>query len=470
MADLLDAYDTDGRPAVEVGDRIRAKIVSIGREHVFVDTGTKLDGVIERAELSGEDGSLPYEVGDTIEAFVVSKRGGEIRLSKAVSGIGGLTVLREAREKGMPVEGKVLEVLKGGYRVEVLKHRAFCPFSQMDLSRVEDPSAHVGKTYSFLITELADDGDDIVLSRRALLEKEREEARASFFETIREGDIMTGTVKRIMPYGALVEIAQNIEGMVHVSEMSWSRILSPEDILHPGEKVTVKVLAVEADEGSSRRRISLSMKQVSEDPWASVEARFRPQEKLRGHVTRIADYGAFVEIAPGIEGLVHISEMSYTKRVKRPSDLVRVGDEVDVMIKEISPDQRRISLSMKDAEGDPWIGAHDRYPVGRVVEGVLERKERFGLFVRIEPGITGLLPKSVIDRFPDAQALDRLREGDPVTVTIERLDVEQRRVSLAPADSCDGGDWKTFAPEGPSGPLGTLGDKLRKALDRKNKD
>ncbi|HWR67836.1 MAG TPA: 30S ribosomal protein S1 [Desulfomonilia bacterium] len=470
MAELLDAYDKEQRGSIQVGDRIRGRIISIGRDHIFVDTGHKLDGVIERAELANEDGTIPFALGDTIDAFVMSKKGGEIRLSKAISGIGGLTILQEAQEKAVPVEGKVLEQVKGGYRVEVVKRRAFCPFSQMDLFRVEDANMHVGKTYLFLITEIEEDGNNIIVSRRTMLEQERAAAKEAFFDSMEVGNVLEGTVSRIMPYGALVELAERIEGMVHVSEMSWSRILSPEDILHIGEKVTVKVLSVEDDEKTGRKRISLSMRQVGDDPWNSVLNLFKPGDRLRAKVTRIADFGVFVEIAPGIEGLVHISEMSYTKRVKKPEDLVSVADEVDVMIRDISPESRRISLSMKEAEGDPWIGIAQRYRPEQVVTGVLEKKERFGYFVRLEPGVTGLLPKSVMAQHHDAANLDKLREGDAITVTIDRVDPEQRKISLAPGDRNDEGDWTKFTRSGEAkGSFSSLGDKLQKAMDKRKK-
>jgi small subunit ribosomal protein S1 len=470
FADLLKSYDEEQRDSIQVGDRLRGKIISIGKEHIFVDTGFKVDGVIERSEFLDEAGNLPYSVGDTIDAFVMSRRGGEIRLSKAISGIGSLSILQEAHEKAVPIEGKVLEQVKGGYRVEVVKRKAFCPFSQMDLFRIEDTSIHIGKTYLFLITELEEDGDNIILSRKALLEQEQTKVREAFFERMEVGAVLEGIVSRLMPYGALVTLASGIEGMVHVSEMSWSRILSPEDILHIGEKITVKVLSIEEDPKAGRKRISLSMKQVADDPWNSVLNRFKPGERLRAKVTRIAEFGVFVEIAQGIEGLVHISEMSYKKRVKKPQDMVSVGDEVDVMIKDISPESRRISLSMKEAEGDPWIGIQDRYPPEKVVEGIIEKKERFGYFVRIEPGITGLLPKSVMAQHYDASALDKLREGDAVTVTIERVDAEQRKISLSPGNKGEEGDWTRFTQAGDNkGSFSSLGDKLQKALDTKDK-
>ena len=470
FADLLKSYEEEQRDSIQVGDRLKGKIISIGREHIFVDTGFKVDGVIERTELADEEGNLPFEVGDTIDAFVMSRRGGEIRLSKAISGIGGLTILEEAKEKAVPIEGKVLEQVKGGYRVEVVKRKAFCPFSQMDLYRIEDNSVHIGKTYLFLITEMEEDGGNIILSRRTLLEQEQARIREDFFNRMEVGAVLEGTVSRLMPYGALVTLTEGIEGMVHVSEMSWARTLSPEDILHIGEKITVKVLAIEEDQKAGRKRISLSMKQVGDDPWTSVLTRFKPGDRLRAKVTRIAEFGVFVEIAEGLEGLVHISEMSYKKRVKRPQDMVSTGDDVDVMIKDISPESKRISLSMKEAEGDPWIGITEKYRPEQVLEGIIEKKERFGYFVRLEPGVTGLLPKSVMAQHHDAANLDKLHEGDAVTVTVDKVDPDQRRISLAPGDRNDEGDWTKFTRSGDvKGSITSLGDKLQKALDKKKK-
>jgi small subunit ribosomal protein S1 len=468
FSDLLDSYQNEGRVNIQVGDRIRGKIISIGKENIFIDTGFKVDGIVEREELADENGDLPYSEGDTIDLFVVSRKGGEIRLSRAISGVGGLSLLEDAYENAIPVEGKVLEECKGGFRVEVVKRKAFCPLSQMDATRIEDPALYVGKTYQFLITEFEEDGNNIVLSRRGLLEEEQAKARTSFFDQLEIGSLIEGKVSRIMPYGAMVELSEGIEGMIHVSEMSWARTLNPGDIVHIGEMLKVKVLGIEEDTKAGRKRISLSMKQVEEDPWNSVSERFKPGDKLRGKVTRSAEFGVFVEIESGIEGLVHISEMSYKKRVKKPEELVSVGDIVDVMVKEINTLSRRISLSMKDAEGDPWIAINEKYRIEQVVEGTVERKERYGYFVTLEPGITGLLPRSKIASSYAAQEIEKKREGEGITVCIEEIDPETRRITLAPGDFHEGGDWKGFASDS-SKTFGSLGDKLKSAIDTKNK-
>jgi small subunit ribosomal protein S1 len=468
FSELLESSYKKERGPIQVGDRVRGKIISIGRENIFVDTGYKVDGVVERAELAEEDGNLPYQEGDTIDLYVVSRKGGEIRLSRAISSIGGIAILEDAHEKAIPVEGKVLEECKGGFRVEVVKRKAFCPFSQMDISRIEDASRYIGKTFTFIITDFEEEGNNIVLSRRKILEEEQAKTRTAFYEVLETGTIIAGTVSRIMPYGVMLEIADGIEGMIHVSEMSWSRTLNPGDIVHIGEVLSVRVLGIEDDGKTGRRRISLSMKQVEEDPWSSVQTRFKPGDKIQGKVTRLAVFGVFVEIEPGIEGLVHVSEMSYTKRIHKPEEIVSVGDTVDVLIKDIDPVSRRISLSMKEAEGDPWISIKEKYPIGKVAEGTVEKKERYGYFVNLEPGITGLLPKSKIASSSDASDIEKKREGDRITVCIEEIDPAGRRITLAPGDFHDRDDWKGFASDSP-GAFGSLGDKLQTALDTKKK-
>lgn len=469
FSELLKASYDDSPGSIQVGDRIKGKVISIGKEHIFVDTGFKVDGIVERSELADEEGNLPCGEGDVLDLFVVSRRGGEIKLSRAISGIGGLTILEDAHEKSIPIEGKVLEQCKGGFRVEVVKRKAFCPISQMDIVHIENPEKYVGNTYLFVITEFEEEGKNIVLSRRTILEEEQRKAKTAFYDTVEAGAVLEGSVSKIMPYGALVELSSGIDGMVHVSEMSWSRTLDPNDIVHLGERIKVKVLGIEEGQKAGRKRISLSMKQVEDDPWNSVLTWFKPGDKLKGKVTRCAEFGAFVELTPGIEGLVHISEMSYKTRVKKPQDMVSTGDEVDVMIKEIDPQARKISLSMKDAEGDPWIGIKDRYKPDQAVEGILEKKERFGYFVRLEPGITGLLPKSRISQHHDAANLEKKHEGEAITVTIESIDTEQRKISLSPGDKNEEGEWKGFASSGGSTSFGSLAAKLKSAMDSKKK-
>jgi len=466
MADLLDSYSPEEGSSIQVGDKISGKIISIGRESIFVDTGHKIDGVVDAQELMDENGELPYAIGDTVELYVVSLRGGEIKLSHAISGIGGLNMLQDAYDNAIPIEGRVSETIKGGFSVEVMKRRAFCPISQIDTVYVEHPEDYVGKTLHFLITELEENAKNIVISRRVLLEQEQEKAKITFFETLPIGSVHQGRVSNIMPYGAFIELIPGVEGMVHISEISWARLASPDEILNTGDMVTVKVIDIQTNEATGEKKLSLSMKQIEADPWETINQRLKFGDKVHGKVTRCMDYGCFVEIEPGIEGLVHISEMSYTQRVNKPQDLVNQGDIVDVMIKEIDPDKKRVSLSMKDAEGDPWIDVAEKYHVEQAVQGTIEKKEQFGIFITLESGITGLLPKSRINRYHDPAAIEKMHEGEPITVVIEEIDAAQRRITLAPGDSRDEGDWRTFSKDS-SQPVSSLAEKFQQAMNKK---
>ena len=466
FAEMLDAYSPRADVEISIGDKICGKIVSIGRDAVFVDTGTKIDGIVDKAELLDDDQQLTLAEGDELELYVVALSDEEIKLSKAVSGIGGLNMLQEAHERQIPVEGKVMETCKGGFQVELLQRKAFCPISQMDISYIEEGSEYVGQTFTFLILQFEERGRNIVVSRRALLARQQEKVRKKFYETLSVDSVMDGTVSRIMPYGAFVHLADGVEGMVHISELCWSKTAAPESVAAVGDTVRVKVIGIEPGSNPGILKIALSMKQLTEDPWLRVDENFHEGDKLRGVVTRLAHFGAFVEVAPGIEGLVHISEMSYKKRVMKPEDVVTPGQAVSVMVKQVDADKRRLSLSMRDAEGDPWIDVAEKYSVGQALEGRLEKKEKFGYFVNLEPGVTGLLPKSNLARLQGAPQIEKLKSGDAIPVIIEAVNVPERRITLAPGNTADERNWQTFSG-GSRSSLGSLGEKLQNALDRK---
>ena len=469
FAEMLDDYSPGPDAEVGIGDKIRGKIVSIGRDSVFIDTGTKIDGVVDKGELLDKDGQLALQEGDILELYIVALSEEEIKLSKAVSGIGGLHMLSEAYEKAVPVAGKILETCKGGLRVEVLQRTAFCPISQVDINFVEDPADYVGKTFDFLITTFEENGRNIVISRRALLAREQEKARKAFYETLSIGNIMDGTVTRMMPFGAFVKLSEGVEGMVHVSELSWSKTAKPETLVKVADVVQVKVINIEPDNKRGLLKIGLSMKQLHQDPWESAGEKFHEGQKILGIVTRCANFGAFVEVAAGIEGLVHISEMSYKKRVLKPEDEVSVGETVSVLIKEVDLEKRRLSLSIRDAEGDPWVDVSEKYTAGQVLEGILEKKESFGYFITLEPGITGLLPKSNIRRLSEPGVVEKLKEGASIPVLIESINPGERKITLAPGNAADEQNWQTFADSSKSS-MGSLGEKLQHALSKKKSD
>jgi small subunit ribosomal protein S1 len=412
---------------------------------------------------------LALQEGDILELYVVALSEEEIKLSKAVSGIGGLHLLKEAYEKAVPVEGKILETCKGGLRVEVLQRKAFCPISQMGLEFVEDPADYVGKTFDFLITTLEDNGKNIVVSRRALLAREQEKARKAFYDILSVGNVMNGTVTRIMPFGAFVKLAEGVEGMVHVSELSWSRTAESETLVKVGDSVQVKVIRIEPDKKPGLLKIGLSLKQLIEDPWGSAGENFHEGQKILGTVTRCTNFGVFVEVAAGIEGLVHISEMSYKKRVLKPEDEVSIGETVSVLIKEVDPEKRRLSLSIRDAEGDPWVDVSEKYAAGQALEGILEKKENFGYFITLEPGITGLLPKSNIRRLSEPAVVEKLKEGDLIPVLIESINPAERKITLVAGNAADEQNWQTFS-ESSNSAMGSLGEKLQYALSKKKSD
>ena len=467
FAELLESYESGMKDDVRVGDKIRGRIISISDNAVFVDTGTKADGVVEAEELLDDEGRLPYAVGDELELYVVAADESEIRLSKAIAGIGGLNMLRDAHDNKIPIEGRVQQVIKGGLQVEVLKRRAFCPISQIDTVYVEKPEAYVGNTYQFLIKRLTEGGRNIVLSRRDLLEAEQKKARDAFLKDLEPDQVFTGRVTRVMPYGAFVELVPGVEGMVHISELSWRRLDTPEDAVKPGDEIQVMVLRIEP--GEKQKKIALSVKKVLGDPWDTIHDQLKAGQKITGKVTRCAKFGAFVEVLPGIEGLVHISEMSYTQRVHKPEDIVQPGQQIPVVVKEIDAVKRRVGLSIRDAAGDPWLEAPSKYKSGQTVEGTVENRESFGLFISLEPGIVGLLPKSEINRSPQASQVDKLKPGDTLTVAVDTVNGNDRKISLKLTDRQDEGNWREFAAEPDNGnaALGDLGEKLASALKNK---
>lgn len=508
FAEMMESQDAEpAGPAIKSGDKVTGKVISVTETSVFLDVGAKVDGVVDAAELKGEDGQVTVAEGDELELYVVSATAGSITLSKALSGKGAgsaaMAALEEAYANKVPVEGTVKSTNKGGFEVRIMGKRAFCPYSQMELGPVENPEAMVNETYPFLIIKF-EDGKNIVLSRKELLMRERQETAEKFMEELQPGAVLEGTIKSLAQYGVFVELAPGVSGLVHISEMAWSRVDKAEDVVAPGQQVKVKILSVEPGKKKGQIKVSLSMKQAEADPWTTVAERFNPGDKVSGKVLRLADFGAFVEIAPGIEGLVHVSEMSYARRINKPSDVVSVGDEVQVAIKDLDVDRKRLALSIKDAAGDPWAEVPTKYAVGSLVTGTMEKREQFGIFINLEPGVTGLLPKSKIARAEDPSVFDGVNPGDQITVKVEEMDTQARKLTLGPEKSVEGGDWQQYggprgrsddfggdfgggrggrgfgggggrrrdeAPKktvvGDEGGFGSLGDKLQEALKKK---
>lgn len=456
---------------LEPGQRVSVRIVAVTADTVFVSTGSKVDGIVDREELE-VDGELPYQTGDMLDLYVVTVSPQEVKLSRILRGAGSLNALEEAREAGLPVEGRVTGQVKGGYAVDIMKRRAFCPVSQIDLRPLEDPESPVGKMYPFLITRLEKSGRNIVVSRRLLLEREQAENIEALLEDLHEGDVREGVITRLAPFGAFVELAPGVEGLAHLSELSWSRVAQADEAVSVGDRVRVKIMGIA--KGDKGVRISLSLKAVTDDPWKDAAARLPVGELTSGKVTRLAPFGAFVEVLPGVEGLVHLSELSYEKRVMKAEEIVTPGEIVNVKIKEVEPEKRRISLSLRDAAGNPWDNVRETLPLGADITGTVEKRAPFGLFVTLSPGITGLLPNAVIQASPARRNLERLNPGDPVAVRVRALDEQARRISLAPAGEEDSGveekDWARHArKEAPAPAMGALGLALQAAMKGKGR-
>jgi small subunit ribosomal protein S1 len=372
----------------------------------------------------------------------------------------------------LPLEGKVAEVVNGGFRVLIKGKLAFCPISQMDTKRIETPDEYLGRKLEFRITKFEEGGRNIVVSRRKLLDEQAADSAGSFASEKKAGDIVRGRVARLEKFGAFIELAPGIDGLAHISELAWSRVNDPAEVLTVGQEVSAKILKIETAPdprgGASRMRVSLSIKQAGAEPWDNLPGELRAGQVVPGKVTRLAKFGAFVELTPGIEGLVPLSEMSYTQRVMSADEIVKEGEQILVMIKDVNPETKRVGLSIKDAGSDPWALVAQKFPVGGIFQGKVTRREGYGLFVQLEDGITGLLPKTkASEEFP----FDKVKINDLITVQVAEIRREERRISLQPPGDPSADDWKGYvAPAASSGGgFGTLGDKLKAALDPKKK-
>ena len=403
----------------EQGELLRGQVVSISGDDAFVSYGGPSEAVMDSAELEGLD------VGDMVEGTVV-KTSPEIRISRKMArGKASLELLRGMFENRVPVEGKVSARNKGGFDVNVGGLRAFCPLSQIALGKIDNPDQFVGQTYEFRVTELSDDGRRIVVSRAALM-KEAASARAEETrKAIVPGAELTGTIKTITPFGAFVDLG-GIDGLLHVSEMSRRRVNNPNEVVAVGQQVNVKVIKVE----NGGKRISLSMKDQEPDPWSDVADRYPAGTQFTGRIVRSTDFGLFVEIEPGVDGLVHYSQLPFGVKQGDPS--IVIGTSVTGWVREVDPSKKRLSLSLREiAVSDPWESAQQKYPVGKVIEGVVDHGAAPGIFVQIEPGLTGLIPSSEISVAPGADPSRAYEAGEKVVVRVMSVDPQRKRISLS---------------------------------------
>jgi small subunit ribosomal protein S1 len=444
--ETMEYWFNRGVSDVEEGEVVRGRVVEVRDSEVLVDIGYKSEGTIAIEEFR-HAGSLP-KVGEEIEVYLESKEDNEglIVLSKdKADKIKVWDQIGKAHDSGTPVEGRVAEVVKGGLAVDV-GVRAFLPGSQVDLRPVKNLGAMVGQSIRAKVIKLNRRRGNVVLSRRAVLEEEREEKKKHTLSVLAEGMVLTGTVKNLTDYGAFIDLG-GIDGLLHVTDMSWGRVGHPSEIFQIGDQVEVVVLHFDRDTG----RVSLGYKQKSSDPWANVDARYPVGAKVSGRIVSLTNYGAFVELEPGVEGLVHVSEMSWTRRVRHPSKLVNVGDTVEVMVLEVNKATKRISLGMKQVESDPWATIQERYQPGMRVEGKVRNLTDFGAFVELEPGVDGLLHISDMSWTRNiGHPSELLKKGQPIETQILNVDRENKRISLG-LKQIQPDPWTTVAQRYPMG-------------------
>src|SRR6266403_1248750 len=411
---------------IEEGEVVRGRVVEVRDSEVLVDIGYKSEGTIAIEEFR-HAGTLP-KVGEEIEVYLESKEDSEglIVLSKdKADKIKVWDAISKSHDSGTPVEGKVVEVVKGGLSVDV-GVRAFLPGSQVDLRPVKNLAAMVGQTIRAKVIKLNRRRGNVVLSRRAVLEEEREEKKKHTLSVLAEGMVLTGTVKNLTDYGAFIDLG-GIDGLLHVTDMSWGRVGHPSELFQVGDQIDVVVLKYDP----ATERVSLGHKQLITDPWANVMERYPVGARMGGKVVSLTDYGAFVELEAGVEGLIHVSEMSWSKRVKHPSKILNVGDTVDAMVLGVDPTARRISLGIKQVETNPWHDLTDKYPVGSKITGKVRNLTEFGAFVEVEDDIDGLIHISDMSwskriKHPS----EVLKKGDVVEAMVLNIDDENQRLSL----------------------------------------
>ena len=453
----------------ERGQTIEGTIVAFGPDVAFVSVGGKSEAQIDLAELKDADGDVEVSVGDRIQAMVISTSGGIVLSRRGVRNAATQRELEDAYRAGLAVEGKVEKGVKGGYEVRIARERAFCPLSQIDIVRTADPAVHEGKLYTFRIIEYKEGGKTIVLSRRKYLEEEQRANAAAVRKSIVPGAVITGRVASVLDFGAFVDLGGGIQGLLHVSEMSWSRATTPNAIVAVGDEITVKVLRV--DEATDK--ISLGLKQLLDDPWSTVASKYEVGQVWTGRVTRVADFGAFVELEPGVEGLAHASTFAPTGRPGGWARSVPAGTTAAFEILTIDVAQKRIGIAMVEegssraAEATP---SQDAIVPGAIVMGKVERHEKFGVFVFLSPGRTGLMPNAETGLDRDADLVRAFPIGSEVEVAVLEVDPATRRIRLsrkAVAQQREQAELREYAarPDAePTASLGSLADKLRGAL------
>jgi len=437
-----------GDGLLKEGEIVKGTIVQVTKEYVVVDIGYKSEGQIPISEFQNARGESALKPGDTVEVLLESRENdtGMVVLSKREAD--KLRVWDEisaAIERDEIVKGTIVGRVKGGLQVDI-GVRAFLPGSQVDIRPVRNLDQYLGKDFEFKVIKFNKKRGNIVLSRRVLLEKQREEQKKETLKNLKEGAVMKGVVKNLTDYGAFIDLG-GIDGLLHITDMSWGRIGHPSEMFNVGDEVRVVVLKFDP----TQERVSLGLKQIQEDPWHRADEKYPVGTRVNGKVVSLTDYGAFIEIEQGVEGLVHVSEMSWTKKVKHPSKMLEVGKKVDAVVLDIDPKAKRIALGMKQIEQNPWALLEDKYPIGSVIKGQVRNVTDFGVFVGVEEGIDGLVHVSDISWTQRVKHPGELyKKGDEVTAVVLNIDVENERFSLG-IKQLQQDPWETLSERTPVG-------------------
>ena len=424
---LNESFDID---TPDEGSVVKGKVIAIESGQAIIDVGYKMEGRIDLKEFANPGQAPEIEVGDTVEVFldrVENQRGEAVISREKARREEAWDRLEKAHASEERVDGAIFGRVKGGFTVDLGGAVAFLPGSQVDVRPVRDAGPLMGMAQPFIVLKMDRRRGNSVVSRRAILEESRAEQRAEIVGKLAEGDAVDGVVKNITDYGAFVDLG-GVDGLLHVTDMAWSRVNHPSEVLTIGETIKVQVIKINKD----THRISLGMKQLQDDPWGDVAGRFPLESLHTGRVTNITDYGAFVELEPGVEGLVHVSEMSWTKKNVHPGKIVSTSQEVEVMVLEIETDKRRVSLGLKQTQGNPWEGFAKNFPEGAEVEGEVKNITEFGLFIGLEGEIDGMVHLSDLawDQSGE-EALANYKKGDIVKAVVIDVDAEKERISLS---------------------------------------
>ena len=444
-AEMFGQYEESLRSIGE-GEIVRGTVLAIDDKEVLVDVGFKSEGVISLSEFP-DPGSI--KVGDVLDVFLekMENQDGLVVLSKQRADFVRVwDRVKDAHDSGQVVDGKLVRKIKGGVVVDLYGVEAFLPGSQIALRQVQNVDSLLGQTVAVKIIKLNKRRRNIVVSRRAVLEEERNRMKSTILKDLAKDQIREGQVKNITDFGAFVDLG-GIDGLLHITDMSWGRISHPSELVKIGDKVRVKVLNFDPE----KERISLGLKQLEAYPWEGVDEKYKVGDRIKGKVVSITDYGAFVELQKGVEGLIHVSEMSWTRHVRHPSKVVNIGDEIDAVVLKVDKANEKISLGLKQVEPDPWLTLDQKYPPGTRVRGKVRNLTNFGAFVELEEGIDGLVHVSDMSWTKRvAHPSEVLKKGDTVEVVVLSIDKEHRRISLGLKQVSDD-PWPHLAAEYPAG-------------------